>query len=124
MKLYHGTSRLRTERIANDGLFKPAVCGFFSMTTRIEVAYYFAHLALMGDQSDHGSSVPSHLDIFEFEAMDLRRDGFELILRTDDVFGAGECDHECEVATVRAIPVKYAMVYDLNPRLVRPFSLL
>jgi hypothetical protein len=100
MKLYHGTSILRWNRIQLTGFIEPPSLGddHVSFTTDKAVASYFAHLAwLTPDEDEKGMVVLSTTTSM------LESKGVFVKPFSSEVWGPGECDWEKEMACTKPV---------------------
>jgi hypothetical protein len=97
MLLFHGTSKVRFDKILAENRLGTASCGdpAVCMTYELSPAEYWANLSAEVD-----TSVPIviHLDVSA-----LLKNGYVLTPYSDPVWGEGKCDWECEVRTYQDI---------------------
>jgi hypothetical protein len=120
-ELYHGTSARRFKLISSENRLRIAPCGVtvVSMSTKREVAEYFAENAVDGDEMDHfDRSAPTILVLSGRKLLELN---YDLRAFSDPIRGDGECDWESEVCCVsditplREVLLRIAHMTDSSP---------
>jgi hypothetical protein len=108
--LFHGTSTPRWQSIQQDGALRLPSSGYrkISLTTDRSVATYWAKLASIVDRKEGRGDGPGVILVLSHSA--LETSGHWLTEFSDDVWGAGECDWEREVACWSEIDIAQVMV--------------
>jgi len=108
--LFHGTSTPRWQSIQQDGALRLPSSGYrkISLTTDRSVAEYWAKLAPIVDRKEGRGDGPGVILVLSHSA--LETGGHWLTEFSDDVWGAGECDWEREVACWSEIDIAQVMV--------------